>query len=173
MHVWASLYSFCAIHEWWSALCWGQNVNIKQHDEISSKTASVIGWQQGWQCTFFYCKFSKAFDCVPPQLLPEKFASIGVGVCFLEILYNYLFGREQFHRMNNCSSATVDFSSDIPQGSRFVLLLFCIFINDLLELLKFSEPIVFVDNLMLLFGKTEWQIQEHLNSIQQWVKTKQ
>ena len=36
----------------------------------------------------------------------------------------------------------------------------------------FSEPLIVADDLKLLFtGEAEWQIQEHLNSIQQWVKT--
>ena len=47
----------------------------------------------------FYSDLSKAFDRTPHRLLLEKCASIGVGGCFLEILHDYLFGREQFVRM--------------------------------------------------------------------------
>ena len=120
----------------------------------------------------FYSDFSKAFDCVPHRLLLEKCASIGVGGCFLDILHDYLSGREQFFRMNSCSSATLNVTSGVPQGSLLGPLLFCIFINDLPDLLKFSKPFIFADDLKLLFtGKANWQIQEDLNSIHLWVKT--
>ena len=120
----------------------------------------------------FYSDFSKAFDRVPHRLLLEHCASTGVGGCFLEILHDYLFGREQSVRMNNCSSATLEVKSGVQQGSLLGLLLFCIFINNLPDLLKFSEPFIFADNLKIIFtGKADWQIQEDLNSIQHWVKT--
>ena len=120
----------------------------------------------------FYSNFSKAFDRVPQRLLLEKCASIGVGGCFLEILHDYVSGREQFVRMNSCSSATLEVTSGVPQGSLLGPLLFCIFINDLPDLFKFSEPFIFADDLKLLFmGKADWQIQEDLNCIQHWVKT--
>ena len=111
----------------------------------------------------FYSDFSKAFDHVLHRLLLEKGASIGVGGCFLEILHDYLSGREQVVRMNSCSTATLEVTSGISQG---------IFINDLPDLLKFSEPFIFADDLKLLFtGKANWQSQEDLNSIQHWVRT--
>ena len=120
----------------------------------------------------FYSDFSKAFERVPRCPLLEKCASIGVVGCFLEILHDYLSGREQFVRMNGCSSATLEDTSGVPQGSLLGPLLICIFINDLPDLLNFSEPFIFADGLKLLFtGKSDWQIHEDPNSIQHWVKT--
>ena len=120
----------------------------------------------------FYADFSKAFDHVAHRLLQEKCASIGVGGCFFEILHDYLHGREQFSKKNNCSSSTLEVKSGVPQGSLLRPLLFCIFINDLPDLLKLSESFIFADDLKLLFtGKANRQIHEDLNRIHHWVKT--
>ena len=120
----------------------------------------------------FYSYFSKAFDRIPHRLLIEKCVSIGIGGCFREILHDYPLGREQFVRINVCSSATPEVTSGVPQGSLLGHLLFYIFINELPDLLKFSEPFIFADDLELLFTeKADLQIQEDLNSIQHWVKT--
>ena len=98
-------------------------------------------------------------DRVPHRLLLEKCDLIGVGGCFIEILHDYQFGWEQFVRLNNCSSATLEVTSGVPQGSLLEPLLFFIFINDLPDLLKFSESFIFADNLKLLFTrKADWQI---------------
>ena len=115
----------------------------------------------------FYSDFSKAFDRVPQRLLLKKCALIGAGGCFLGILYDYLSGREQFVRINSCSSQTPEFTSGVPQCSLLGPLFFGIFINDLPDLLKFSKPFIFADDPKLLFiGKADWQIQENMNSIQ-------
>ena len=154
------------VERWFCA----QKLDIKQHDKISSKSASGTGKIDN--VVAFYSDFSKAFDLVPHRLLLENCASIGVGGCFLEILHDYLSGREQFVRMISRSSATLEVTSGVPQRSLLGALLFCIFINDLPDLLKFSESFIFADDLKLLFtGKADWQIQEDLNSIQHWVLT--
>ena len=49
-------------------------------------------------------------------------------------------------------------------------LLFCIFINDLPDVLVFSDPFIFADDLKILaVKKTFWQVQNDLNGIEQWL----
>ena len=68
----------------------------------------------------------------------------------LEVLYDNLKNRKQFVRVDNISSKVLEVTSGVPQGSLLGPLLFCIFINDLPEVLKFSEPYIFADDLKLL-----------------------
>ena len=117
-----------------------------------------------------YTDFAKAFDKVPHFDLLKKVALIGIGGCMLEVLYDYLKNRKQFVRVDNISSKVLEVTSGVPQGSLLGPLLFCIFINDLPEVLKFSEPYIFADDLKLLsIKKTSIEIQEDLDKIQQWV----
>ena len=95
----------------------------------------------------FYTDFSKAFDKVPHYELLQKMSNIGVGGSFLEIISDYLSNRKKFVRADNFSSETLEITSGVPQGSLIGPLFFCNFINDLPEVLKFSDPYIFADNL--------------------------
>ena len=96
----------------------------------------------------FYTDFSKVVY-TDTELL-EKTSNNGIGGCFLEIISDYLSNRKQFVRADNFSSETLEITSGVPQGSLIEPLFFCIFINDLPEVLKFSDPYIFADDPKLL-----------------------
>ena len=119
----------------------------------------------------YYMDFSKAFDKVPHLDLLKKTANIGVEGCLLEILCEYLNGRKQYVKVEKTSSVTLDVTSGVPQGSLLGPLLFCIFINDLPDRLKFSDPYIYADDLKLLTVNTDLiKVQQDLKSIDDWVK---
>ena len=137
----------------------------KIHEEEESDPNSEI--------VAFYTEFSKAFEKVPHYDFIVKVAQIGVGRCLHEILINYLESRKQFVRIDNCSSRNLDANSGVSQGSLFGPLLFCIFINGLPEVLTFSEPFIFADDLKVLsIKKSYWEAQDDLDRVAEWVKKK-
>ena len=74
---------------------------------------------------------SKAFDCIPHDLLIAKLDAYGFDKEAPSLIYSYLKNRKQSVRINNIYSTFLELISGVPQGSVLGALLFNIFLNDL------------------------------------------
>ena len=72
---------------------------------------------------------SKAFDCVPHDLLIAKLAAYSVDENLLMYIYSYLSNRKQCVRINNVHSRFQYTISGVPQGSIVGPTLFNCFFN--------------------------------------------
>ena len=110
---------------------------------------------------------SKAFDCLPHDLLVAKLEAYGLDSKALKLMLSYLSGRKQCVKIRNSFSLLKLILSGVPQGSILGPILFNIFMNDIFFLLGSDLHNFADDNTVTAVVET---IQGLINSLE--VKTR-
>ena len=92
---------------------------------------------------------SKAFDCLPHDLLLAKLEAYGFDLHTLRLFQSYLSKRKQFVSTHGIMSDTLEIISGVPQGSVLGPILFNIFLNDLLYHIKSTNTHNYADDNVL------------------------
>ena len=106
---------------------------------------------------------SKAYDCIPHDLLIAKLSAYGLGAKALDLLNSYLSDRKQRVKIGSTFSEFIEILIGIPQGSVLGPLLFNIFLNDLLLSYNATSICNFADdNTIYTCGSTIHGIKANL-----------
>ena len=98
---------------------------------------------------------SKAFDCVPHDLLVAKLHAYGLSKNGVTFIYSYLKRRKQGVKINDTESIFQILLSGVPQGSILEPILFNIFINDLFLFINEVELANFADDNTIYTSKKD------------------
>ena len=98
---------------------------------------------------------SKAFNCIPHDLVIAKLAAYGFDKNMICYIYSYLKSRKQCVSVNNIKSTFEEIISGVPQGSIVGPILFNIFFNDFFYFILVASAHNFADdNTLSSFAKT-------------------
>ena len=107
---------------------------------------------------------SKAFDCVPHDLLIAKMHAYGFAENTLLLFFSYLKNRKQGVKVNSNIANFLTMISGVPQGSILGPTLFNLFINDIILFMKKSELSNYADdNTIAAWADT---IKELINTLE-------
>ena len=133
--------------------------------------------ESGHTPTNIYVDLSKAFDTINYDILLDKLSYYGISGRALKLLKSYLLDRKQYVVYNNCNSNLVDVTTGVPQGLILGLLLFSIFINDLIHVTEKLKFIMYADDTTIYFNLEDFDpatierdINSELEKINVWLK---
>ena len=120
--------------------------------------------------------YQKAFDTIDHNILLYKLEYYGFRGVVLEWFKNYLNNRKQYILHNNCKSDLKDIVCGVPQGSILGLLLFILYVNDIIYTSNVLDFVLFADDTIIFYtlirikvAKTN-TINEELKEVSNWFK---
>ena len=97
-------------------------------------------------CGALLTDLSKAFDCLPHDLIIAKLNAYGFSLSSLRLIHDYLSNRKQRTKINLTYSSWEEILFGVPQGSTLGPLLFNIFMCDLFFILEETDIASFADD---------------------------
>ena len=101
---------------------------------------------------------SKAFDCIPHNLISAELATYGLDYTALKLIFSCLKNRKQCVRKNKTYINLENIISDLPQGSIVGPLLFDFSINDLFFSFSLPQSVIWLMITRFLLEQTKFQI---------------
>ena len=118
---------------------------------------------------------SKAFDCLPHEILLSKLTEYGLSEPATDLLQSYLSNRKQQIKIGSIVSSWADICKGVPQGSILGPLLFNVFINDIFYFIQNGTLYNYADDNTLSFHSPNFSqviqvLQDESNILIEWFR---
>ena len=129
-----------------------------------------------WEYTVgIFIDLSKAFETVDHHILISKLEHYGIRGTALRWLESYLSGRQQYVEFNGICSESCQIKCGVPQGCLLGPLLFLLYMNDMSNLSKAVDFILFAGDTNVCFSHKDFNLlSETLNAemckLTQWCR---
>ena len=134
----------------------------------------LVNMDKGLINSVIFLDLKKAFDTVNYEILIKKLKLYGIRNTALRWFVSYLSNRSQVCKVGKSLSTPATITTGVPQGSNLGPLLFLLYINDLPNFLKISDPALFADDTNLTINgastsEIEMKLEQDLNNVHQWL----
>jgi hypothetical protein len=118
---------------------------------------------------------SKAFDCLPHDILLDKLSAYGISSHSVSILKSYLSNRKQQIKVNIVLSSWADIHKGVPHWSILGTVLFNVFINDIFHFISDSSLYNYADDNTLSFCNPDFDalistLETDSNELIEWFR---
>lgn len=111
-----------------------------------------------------FLDLKRAFETVDRGILLRRLSSMGIGGDVLRWFQSYLHDRRQRVKYKDCVSESLRVQHGVPQGTVLGPLLFLLYINDMVKVVKMCKVELFADDTMIYFvGRDIIRMQEIVN----------
>ena len=102
-----------------------------------------------------FMDLSKAFDCLPHELLKVKLHAYGLSTAACHLMFSYLKGRRQRVKISNSRSSWKLLTKGVPQGSILGPFLFNVFMNDLFLFIQNCKLYNYADHNSMIYSSPD------------------